>query len=540
MPSPNPPLSTRALPQPLLAQLAALTPAQLAGMTATERAEIAAALDAHERSEALRSHRAFAESPHYCGLTVSPLMAAVMDAADGKPVTTINDAQAREHFGCVCAELPRRPRALVVVRAGGRAGKTSRLLATKALIAALTVPVPTLGPGERAVALLMAPDLQLARQILGFVRGYCDPTTSPSLASRVLRDTADEIELRRPDGHTVAIRVRAASRGGRGGRGFVLVFAGLDEASFFRDEASGVVNDTEIFRAIEPRLVPGAQCWVVSTPWVAGVGLLEETLGRDFGTHRTALCVKAPTRALNPTWDPTGEVEAAMRERDPENADREILAIPLVSGSALFFDKPSLDAAVDPHRPLSIPPRDGATYGAGGDLAFRRNASALAITERTPAGVFELALAEERQPANGVPLAPAAVCDAFAAEMQRYRAPGLWADSHERERATEELARHDLGVFALPEGQGGKAEQYLFARRLLREGRVRLPKHPKLLSQLRAVTSKPAPGGGLTITSPTSPDGSHGDLASAWIASLWAADHASEPDTEVLRVPRRR
>jgi hypothetical protein len=32
-------------------------------MTSTERAEIAAALDAHERSEALASHRTFAESP---------------------------------------------------------------------------------------------------------------------------------------------------------------------------------------------------------------------------------------------------------------------------------------------------------------------------------------------------------------------------------------------------------------------------------------------------------------------------------------------
>jgi hypothetical protein len=200
------------LPPPLLAQLAALTPAQLGALTATERAEIAAALDAHERSEALASHRTFAESPHYCGLTLSPLMAATMDAAEGReiPPGLLSDETVSRHFGCTRDQLPRLRRALVAVRAGGRAGKTSRLLATKALHAALTVPLPTLAPGERAVALLMAPDLKLSQQILGFVRGYCEG--SPDLRSRVTRDTADEIELRRPDGNAVAIRTRAASR----------------------------------------------------------------------------------------------------------------------------------------------------------------------------------------------------------------------------------------------------------------------------------------------------------------------------------------
>ena len=77
----SPPLSIRALPQALLEQLAALTPAQLATLTETERLEIAESLDAHERWEAIGSLRAFAESPHFCGLTLSPLMAAIMDAA---------------------------------------------------------------------------------------------------------------------------------------------------------------------------------------------------------------------------------------------------------------------------------------------------------------------------------------------------------------------------------------------------------------------------------------------------------------------------
>lgn len=516
-----------------------MTPTQLAALTETERAEIALALDGHERAHALASHRAFAESAHFCSLDLSPLMAAIMDAAEGRPVTTIDDAAALKHFGCKLSRLPRKARRMVAVRAGGRAGKTSRLLATKAIHAALTVPLPTIAAGERAVSLLMAPDLVLARQTLGFVRGYID--ASPALSAMRMSDTADEIELRRPDGLPVLIRVRAASRGGKGGRGFVLVFAGFDEAAFFRDESSGVVNDTEIYRAAAQRLAPGAQAWIVSTPWIAGSGLLEETLAAGFGAHTHALCAVAPTRALNPTWDADGTIEAALRESDPENAEREIDAVPLAAGSTQFFDKVSLDAATNAARPMDLEPVPGGFYGAAGDFAFRKNASAIAVVRRLPRGDgadrYELAFLDERQPRDGVPLKPDAVVDDFAPSVARYGVAILGADSHERDLVAEELARHDLSVAPLPEGQKGKAEQYLFFRRLLREGRFTMPKHPRLRAQLNGITSKPAPGGGLSISSPTTPDGAHGDLVSALVGAAWCAQFAGQGDDDVPETP---
>lgn len=497
-----------------------MTRAQLAALQPAERAEIARALDDHDAALALRTHRTFSESPQWCGLTLSPLMAAIMDAAEGIRPTRIDDATCTRHFGCPLDQLPRVARRLVAVRAGGRAGKTSRLMATKALHAALTVALPTLAPGEKAVALLMAPDLKLAHQILGFVRGYT--VTSPRLGAMVARDTADEIELVRPDGQRVLIRVRAASGRGKGGRGFVLVFFGLDEAAFFRDESSGVVNDTEIYRAAAQRLAPGAQAWVGSTPWVAGVGLLEETMAADFGAHVHALCAQAPTRALNPTWDEDGSLERWMRETDPDNAEREIDAVPFAAGSSLFFDKVTLDAATDERRPLDLAPEPGAQYGAAGDFAFRRNASAVSIV-RCDDGRFEMAFLDERRPEPGAPLKPSAVCDDFAAPLLRFGLDEVAADSHERDSVAEELARHGLSVVPLPEGQKGKAEQYLNARRLLREGRVTIPKHPRLRAQLNGVTSKPAPGGGMSIHSPRTADGAHGDLVSAFVGALWKA-----------------
>lgn len=453
-----------------------------------------------------------------------------MDAAEGRPVTTIDDEASLRHFGCSLVQLPRRARRLIAVRAGGRAGKTSRLLATKALHAALTVPLPTLAHGERAVSLLMAPDLVLSRQILGFVRGYIE--TSAPLRAMALRDTADEIELRRPDGLAVLIRVRAASRGGKGGRGFVLVFFGMDEAAFFRDESSGVVNDTELYRAAAQRLAPGAQAWAASTPWIAGMGLLEETLSADLGAHEHALCVVAPTRSLNPTWDPDGTIEAQLRQSDPENAEREIDAIPLAAGSNTFFDKVTLDAATDPNRPQDLQPERGGYYGAAGDFAFRRNASTVSIVRRIPvegrADRYELAFLDERRPETGAPLKPAAVVDDFAPAILRFGLDDVAADSHERDQVSEEMARHGITVSSLPAGQAGKAEQYLFFRRLLREGRFTMPKHARLRAQLNAVLGRPAPGGGLSITSPTTPDGSHGDLVSGLVGAAWGAQFAVE------------
>lgn len=509
-----------------------MTRAQLAALSPAERAEIARSLDDHDAAIALRSHRAFAESPHWCRLTLSPVMAAIMDAAEGILPTTIDDALCVRHFGCTLDKLPRRARRLVAFRAGGRGGKTSRLVATKALHAALTVALPTLAAGEKAVALLMAPDLTLAHQILGFVRGYCQE--SPRLGAMVVRDTADEIELLRPDGERVTIRVRAASGRGRGGRGFVLVFFGLDEAAFFRDESGGVVNDTEIYRAAVQRLAPGAQAWVGSTPWVSGVGLLEETMASDFGSHTHALCAQAPTRALNPTWDEDGSLERWMRETDPDNAEREIDAKPFAAGSSLFFDKVSLDAATDDRRPLDLAPVKGGLYGAAGDFAFRRNASAVCIVQREEEH-YALALLDERQPTASTPLKPAAVVDDFAEGLLRFGVDEVATDSHERDDVAEEMARHDLTVSALPEGQAGKAEQYLWARRLFREGRVTIPKHPRFRAQLNGITSKPAPGGGLSIHSPRTPDGAHGDLVSAFVGALWKASQASPHAAGVVR-----
>src|ERR1019366_895507 len=254
-------------------------------------------------------------------------IAAIMDASDGLAVTTIDDEACQRHFGCDADELPRDAKRLVVVRAGGRGGKSSRLVAPKALHAAWTVPAPELRRNEAAYAFIIAPYADLADQTFAFVRGYVEG--SPILSKALLGPIkARSLKLQRPDGSIACVKVVAAGRSGTQLRARTTIFAGIDEGALFRDRASGVVNDEHIYGAIAPRIIAGGQCWMTSTPWLAGIGLIEQTIAREWGDHENALCVVAPTKALRPTFDPNGKIEKAERARDPENWEREILAIP--------------------------------------------------------------------------------------------------------------------------------------------------------------------------------------------------------------------
>jgi hypothetical protein len=299
------------------------------------------------------------------------------------------------------------------------------------------------------------------------------------------------------------------------------VFAGCDEAAFFFDEATGVVNDADIYRAVLQRVVPGGQVWIVSTPWLADTGLLEQTIAKNLGSHEHALACTAPTRALNPGWDPTGAIERDMREQDPAAASREIDGVPLATGASTFFDPATLKAAVDDSLVLPRAMSHGEKATAGGDFGFKSDSSALAIVHRALDRIHVADLVELR-PSEGAPLKPSEVVDAFAARLKAHAGLRLlMADSHYSESVSEHLVTHRLGYIPAPAGAEGVAETYVKARALMREGRVRLPNHPRLLAQLKAVTWRPNPGGSISIVLPRERRGGHCDLVSALVLAIY-------------------
>jgi hypothetical protein len=470
------------------------------------------------------SFRRFAES--VCKVEPSPLIAAVMDASEGRRPTTITQAACVQHFGCKLAELPDEPRRTVAVRSGGRAGKTSRLVATKALHAAWTVPVPGLRRGEAAYSLLVAPDLMLARQAFSFVLGYVED--SPTLSRAVIgKPTKNWVELRRPDGVRVRIEVAAASRGGRGTRGRTLVFAALDEAAFFFDETTGVVNDADVWRAVLQRVVPGGQVWITSTPWIEDLGLLEEQIGKNFGVHDTALAVTGGTRDFNPSWDPTGEIERDLREQDPDAATREVDGLPIGGGAGQFLDPVAIKECVDLDLSLPMPVVRGTAYF-GADLAFSSDSSAL-VGVANVEGLHTVVVADELRPKKGAPLRPKHVIDTFAGVLGSYGCKRFLADQHYRESAREHLQPHGISFVDAPAGDQ-RGESYLHLRKMIHEHRVRLPSHPRLLAQLRSIIAKPMAQERWSYMIPRRRGQGHGDLVSALILALWAVRGGAQSD----------
>jgi hypothetical protein len=121
------------------------------------------------------------------------------------------------------------------------------------------------------------------------------------------------------------------------------------------------------------------------------------------------------------------------------------------------------------------------------------------------------------------------VVDTFAGIAKRYGVRSLMADAHYRESARELLAPHGLSFDDAPGGITGKQAVYVAARAILHEARFTMPRHVRLLAQLRDVRSTPMPGGAVRIFSPRRAGLAHGDTCSALTLGLYAAKMSAGP-----------
>lgn len=441
------------------------------------------------------------------------------DGLDPKDLEGEDRELARQIFGDV-EVIPPEARAVIVAVVGARGGKSYILCGLRLLHLALTVPLTSLAPGEIASGLVVAPDLRLARQCLRYALGAAKKT--PSVAALIRSEAADSFVLERPDG-SVALEALPATRGGSALRGRSLVGAVLDEAAFFRDEDYSV-NDAEVFKAVAPRVMPEGQVIIGSTPWAEGLGLLYDLFNENHGAPKTALAAHAPTLLLRNDARTRVMVERE-RERDPDNASREFDGVFMSAGAGLFFDPSAIDAAIDRASSLPLLHNPACIVAVGADFGFRSDASAL-VAARLEDDKCRVADVVELRPKRGAPLVPSEVVASFADVAKRYGSVAVIADRHYEEAIREHLGTHHLRLVPAPDGLAGKLETYTRTRALIHEGRVRLPNHPRLIAQLKAITSKATPGGGLTISSPRR-GGAHGDLVSALVLALAALPSAT-------------
>lgn len=439
---------------------------------------------------------------------------------------------AREIFGDV-DRFPPGVRRVALNLCGARGGKSYVLIALRLVHLALTVPLDgqlggkKLAPNEIASALIVAPDISLAMQTYRFAVGAVE---HPLIRDRLIgKPTKKSFMLARENGHRVVVECLPASVGGSSLRARNYVGAGFDEFAFFHD-GDFKVNDADIFQAVMPRILPGGQGVICSTPW-ARKGLMYELHRENWAHPKTLIASTATTVMMNPAK----RDEIAMeRLRDEENCKREFECVFMDSAGVMFFSHDAIDRSVRDTVAMGLKwpipfldgsgkpgPPPGSEIMIGADLGFRRDSSAIVAVYKLHTGEFVVADVLELKPHPGIPLKPSEVIEAFAAFCKKHQASWLMADQHYVDSLSEELAKQGLSVVPAPTGAAGKAESHVHARTILNSQKFRInPQEKRLIQQMRDIVSRPTAGGGITLQVPRTATGGHGDVLSALVLAL--------------------
>jgi len=173
-------------------------------------------------------------------------------------------------------------------------------------------------------------------------------------------------------------------------------------------------------------------------------------------------------------------------------------------------------------------PSPGDKVCAGVDLGLRSDSSALVIIhKRGP--LIRVAEIAELRPKSGEPLKPSVVCRTFAERLVAHGASYAMADAHYHETLVEYFAEYRLSVAPAPTKP---AEAFVKTRAMMRDGRLKIPRHPRLIQQLSEVEGRPSAGGGMSITMPRWSTGGHGDIVSALVLAAWQLAGETIPEPE--------
>lgn len=413
----------------------------------------------------------------------------------------------------------------IVMRLGRGSGKTT-MCSAFAVYTAVVHDIRKVGPGDTPFVIVVAPDRPTAQLSIRMAREMI--RSQPALERLVTSDTADSIQLRRPDGRSVKIEAFAATRGGSSMRGRTIMAFIMDEAEFFlsNDGSNGrdySVNDKDIFQALKPRLLRNGKGMLISTPWPVET-LMGTMFDESWGKCEKDVAIKAPTilvRGDDPDIVAMVEEELA---KDPENARRELFCeLDGLSGGE-FFDVNALKSSIHKVELEDFPigPHPEWPVAVGCDLGFTGDSSAICVVQFDGKNYRQVHL-EEFRPKPGKPLKPSEVIGKFAEIAKRYGAQGVVADGYYREALREQLESYNLVVFNAPEGTKGKADVFQRSRAVLHEGHCLIPDVPicrRMIAQAKMVVSRPAPGGTTTIRIPRKIGMGHGDLVSAWTLAI--------------------
>ena len=189
----------------------------------------------------------------------------------------------------------------------GRRGGKTRNAALAALFLAIRFDVSQLAPGEMGVVGLFASDRKQARQLLNYLRGFCEADEFRPFVHRFLKES---LELN----CGVNLEVTTASVGAP--RGYTLIGAILDEVAFWPVDEFSACPDSAVVSALRPGMssIDDSLLLALSSPYACR-GELWVTYQRYFGKDVAHTLVwNADTRSMNSSI--SADVVARAFEQD--------------------------------------------------------------------------------------------------------------------------------------------------------------------------------------------------------------------------------
>lgn len=383
---------------------------------------------------------------------------------------------------------------------GRRGGKTRAISALSAYIAGLCDHRHLLAPGERGIALNIAPDQRQARLSLDYAAAAFE--ASPIMRQLVVGRTTDALRL----STGVDLEVRSASFRRLRGPTYVCVIA--DEAAFWMNDETSSNPDSEILGAVRPALATtGGLLAIISSPH-AKRGEVYEAHRRHYGPEGDPLVLvaQAPSRLMNPSLSQR-IVDRAL-ERDYAAASAEYLA-QFRNDVSGFIDRDDVVACVD-KGVIERPPQKRVRY-----FSFTDPSGGSADSMTTAIGHMDgKTLVVDALREIRAPFKPEDACEEFAQLFAQYNVRKTHGDKYSGQWCVQSFARRGINYI---HSEMSKSALYIELLPRLNGKTIKLLDNEAAVSQISQLERRT--GRGLRTDSVDHPRGRRDDVANV-IAGL--------------------
>jgi hypothetical protein len=383
-----------------------------------------------------------------------------------------------------------------VMLCGRHCGKSRIASVIGSFEAALAGHEDRLAAGESGLVAVLSPTKRQSQNIKKYMRTLMDST--PMLRATVVRETRMGFEL----SNGIVVEIQPGDF--RAIRGASILCGLIDEACFFGVEDDTVKSDTELIRAIQPKVMAvGGRLLIVSSKY-AMRGWCYDQWKKHWGQDDSSTLVWSPagSRVMNPTLKQS-VIDRAMAE-DPAMARSELLNEWREDVDS-YVSRAMVERLVVKGR-TRLFPYPGQHYHAfvdlSGGISEKSDDAALAIAH-VENGIVVLDLLERYRP----PFSPYAVIRQMVDTLRQYGLTSVTGDRFSPGFVAQTFAGHRIRY---QQATADKGTLYADLLPRLGSGTVAILDDELLLSQLCSLERRTRSGGKDVIDHPR---GQHDDLA---------------------------